>query len=199
MSPEPSEAPAVAGRTLSPGAKLAVELGPLVVFFAANAKLGIFWGTGLFMAAMVVAIGVSYAVERRVAVMPLVALGFVLVFGGLTIALGDEQLIKIKVTAVNALFGAILLGGLAFGRPLLRHVLDSSLQLTDEGWRKLTLRWALFFFSMAVLNEIVRRNVDTPTWVAFKSFGILPLTIVFMLTQAPLLKRYAPPEPPRQA
>jgi len=196
MSPEPS---AAARRTLTPGAKLAVELGPLVVFFAANAKLGIFWGTGLFMAAMAVAVGVSYVVERRVAVMPLVALAFVLVFGGLTLALGDEQLIKIKVTAINALFGAILLGGLAFGRPLLRPVLDASLQLTDEGWRKLTLRWALFFLAMAATNELVRRNVDTSTWVTFKSFGILPLTIVFMLTQAPLLKRHAPPEPPRQA
>jgi intracellular septation protein len=186
-------------RTLSPGAKLGIELGPLVVFFAANAKLGIYWGTGLFMAAMALAVAVSYAVERKVAVMPLVALAFVLVFGGLTIALGDEQLIKIKVTAINALFGAILLGGLAFGRPLLRHVLDSSLQLTDVGWRKLTLRWALFFFGLAALNEMVRRNVDTSAWVAFKSFGILPLTFVFMLAQMPLLKRHAPPEPPREA
>jgi intracellular septation protein len=188
-----------ARRSLSPGAKLAIELGPLVVFFAANAKLGIYWGTGLFMAAMAVAVGTSYAVERKVAVMPLVALGFVLVFGGLTIALEDEVFIKLKVTIVNVLFGAILLVGLAVGKPLLRTVLGASLQLTDEGWRKLTLRWALFFLALAAANEAVWRNVDTSTWVAFKSFGILPLSLVFMLSQAPMLKRHALPEPPPQA
>lgn len=188
-----------ARRSLSPGAKLAIELGPLVVFFAANAKLGIYWGTGLFMAAMAVAVGTSYAVERKVAVMPLVALGFVLVFGGLTIALADEVFIKLKVTIVNVLFGAILLVGLAAGKPLLRTVLGASLQLTDEGWRKLTLRWALFFLALAAANEAVWRNVDTSTWVAFKSFGILPLSLVFMLSQSPMLKRHAPPEPPPQA
>jgi intracellular septation protein len=188
-----------ARRSLSPGAKLAIELGPLVVFFAANAKLGIDWGTGLFMAAMAVAVGTSYAVERKVAVMPLVALGFVLVFGGLTIALADEVFIKLKVTIVNVLFGSILLVGLAVGKPLLRTVLGASLQLTDEGWRKLTLRWALFFLALAAANEAVWRNVDTSTWVAFKSFGILPLSLVFMLSQAPMLKRHALPEPPPHA
>jgi intracellular septation protein len=188
-----------ARRSLSPGAKLAIELGPLVVFFAANAKLGIYWGTGLFMAAMAVAVGTSYAVERKVAVMPLVALGFVLVFGGLTIALADEVFIKLKVTIVNVLFGSILLVGLAVGKPLLRTVLGASLQLTDEGWRKLTLRWALFFLALAAANEAVWRNVDTSTWVAFKSFGILPLSLVFMLSQAPMLKRHALPEPPPHA
>jgi intracellular septation protein len=176
-------------RKLSPGLKLATELGPLVVFFAGNAKLGIYWGTGLFMAAMVVAIAISWAVERKVAVMPLVTLGFVLVFGGLTIALQDEQLIKLKVTFVNLLFGLILLGGLAFGKPLLRHVLDASMQLTHEGWRALTLRWGLYFLALAALNELVWRNSSTDAWVAFKSFGILPLTVVFMLTQMPLIKR----------
>ncbi len=186
-------------RSLSPGAKLAIELGPLVVFFAANAKLGIYWGTGLFMAAMAVAVGTSYVVERRVAVMPLVALGFVLVFGGLTIALADEVFIKLKVTIVNVLFGAILLIGLALGKPLLRTVLGASLQLTDEGWRKLTLRWALFFLALAAANEAVWRNVDTSTWVAFKSFGILPLSLVCMLSQTPMLKRHALPEPPPPA
>jgi intracellular septation protein len=184
MTPSPQQA-----RKLTPGLKLAIELGPLVVFFAGNAKLGIYWGTGLFMAAMVVAIAIAWAVERKVAVMPLVTLGFVLVFGGLTIALQDEQLIKLKVTFVNLLFGLILLGGLAFGKPLLRHVLDASFQLTEQGWRTLTFRWGLYFLAVAGLNEIVWRNTSTDTWVTFKSFGILPLTIVFLLTQMPLIKR----------
>jgi intracellular septation protein len=112
------------------------------------------------------------------------------VFGGLTLFLQNEIFIKLKPTIVNTLFGLVLLGGLYFRKPLLQIVLDSMFELTEEGWRKLTLRWALFFFALAVLNEIVWRTQTTDFWVSFKVFGIMPLTIAFALAQTPLLLRY---------
>ncbi len=95
----------------------------------------------------------------------------VLVFGGLTLWLQDDLFIKMKPTIVNSLFGMALLGGLAFGKPLLPYVLDSVFQLTQEGWRQLTLRWGLFFFLLAAINEVVWRMFSTDFWVAFKVWG----------------------------
>ena len=117
---------------------------------------------------------------------------FVLVFGGLTVALNDELFIKLKPTIVNTLFGVILLGGLAMGRPLLRPLLGAVFALNETGWRKLSFRWALFFFALAIVNEIVWRNVTTDMWVNFKVFGIMPLTVLFSLAQMPLIARYRP-------
>ena len=126
--------------------------------------------------------------------MPVVTAIVVVVFGGLTLVLHDETFIKLKPTIIYVLFGGVLLGGLAFGKPLLGLVFDSVFHLTDEGWRKLTLRWALFFFALAVLNEIVWRTQTTDTWVSFKVFGVVPLTFVFAALQYPLLQKYAAPE-----
>ena len=123
--------------------------------------------------------------------MTIVTAVIVLVFGGLTLFLHNDMFIKIKPTIIYALFGGVLLGGLIFGKPLLGTVLDSMFQLTEEGWRKLTLRWALFFFALAILNEIVWRNTSTNVWVDFKVFGVTPLTLIFGALQVPLLKRYA--------
>jgi intracellular septation protein len=100
-----------------------------------------------------------------------------------------------KPTIVNVLFGTALLGGLWFGRPLLGYVFDSVFRLTDEGWRKLTFRWGLFFFLLAALNEVIWRSFSTDIWVSFKVFGIMPLTVLFTLTQMPLIQRHALPEP----
>jgi intracellular septation protein len=184
---------------LPPLLKLALELGPLVLFFLANAyadRFGVpserrlFAATGLFIAATLVALGLHYALVRRLPIMPLVSGVVVVVFGGLTLLLNDELFIKLKPTIVNTLFGLVLLGGLAFGRPLLALVLDSMLSLTEEGWRKLTFRWGLFFLGLAVLNEIVWRTQDTDFWVGFKVFGIMPLTVLFALAQTPLLMRH---------
>jgi len=122
--------------------------------------------------------------------MPVVSGIVVVVFGGLTLFLQDETFIKLKPTIVNTMFGLALLGGLYFRKPLLQIVLDSVFDLTDEGWRKLTLRWALFFFALAALNEIVWRTQTTDFWVSFKVFGIMPLTIAFALAQTPLLLRH---------
>ena len=182
-------------KRLHPLAKLALELGPLVLFFLSNQRAGIFAATALFVGATVVALGLHYALVRKLPIMPLVSGVVVGVFGGLTIALQDEVFIKLKPTIVNTLFGVTLLGGLYFRKPLLAMVLDSMFTLTDEGWRKLTLRWALFFFVLAALNEIVWRTQPTDVWVSFKVFGIMPLTVAFALAQMPLLMRHEVKEP----
>jgi intracellular septation protein len=122
--------------------------------------------------------------------MTLVTAVIVVVFGGLTLVLHNELFIKVKPTIIYVLFGGVLIGGLVFNKPLLGMVFDQMFHLTEEGWRKLTLRWALFFFALAVLNEIVWRTQSTDTWVTFKAFGVLPLTFIFAAFQYPLLQRY---------
>jgi len=176
---------------LKPLLKLALDLGPLVLFFAANGRYGIFAATGVFMAAVLAALLVSYVLTRRLPIMPVITAIIVVVFGGLTLVLHDATFIKVKPTIIYGLFGGVLIGGLSFNKPLLGVVFDSLFHLSEEGWRKLTLRWAMFFFALAVLNEIVWRNVSTDTWVTFKIFGVLPLTLLFGALQVPLLKRYA--------
>jgi intracellular septation protein len=175
---------------LNPLLKLTLDIGPLILFFAANARFGIYVATGAFMVAVVVALGVSYALTRHLPVMPLVTAIIVLVFGGLTLVLHDELFIKLKPTIIYVLFGSVLLGGLAFRKPLLGMVFDSVFNLTEEGWRKLTVRWVLFFFVLAVLNEIVWRTQTTDFWVSFKLFGVVPLTFVFGALQIRLLTKY---------
>lgn len=170
--------------------KLLVEIGPLVVFFVVNARADIFWGTGCFMAATVVSLIASRALFGKIPTMPLVSGFFVVVFGALTLYLQDDHFIKMKPTIVNTLFAVILLGGLLAGHSLLRHVFGEVFKLTEEGWRKLTIRWALFFLVLAVLNEIVWRSFSTDTWVSFKVFGIMPLTMLFAMSQIGLLKQH---------
>ncbi len=185
-------------KDLNPILKLALELGPLGVFFFANARSGIYMATGAFMVATLIALGVSYALTRRLPIMPVVTGVIVLVFGSLTLWLHDDTFIKMKPTIVNALFGFTLLGGLLFGRSLLGYVFDSVFHLTDEGWRTLTFRWGLFFLALAVLNEVIWRGAQvylpdpvaaTDLWVKFKVFGIMPLTFLFTLSQLPLIQR----------
>jgi intracellular septation protein len=171
-------------------ARILVEWGPLIAFFIANAWGGIFWATGVFMAATTIALAVSWTLTRKLAMVPLIGAVFVAVFGGLTLWLQNDTFIKVKVTLVNALFGTIPLTGLYFGKLFLKLVFGEALKMDDAGWRILTLRWGLFFFVVAGLNEIIWRTVSTDLWVNFKVFGILPLTLLFALSQAPLMNRH---------
>jgi intracellular septation protein len=176
---------------LNPLLKLTLDIGPLVLFFLANSRFGIFAATGAFMVAVVAALLVSYTMTRQWPIMPVVTAIVVVVFGGLTLALHDETFIKLKPTIIYVLFGGILLGGYILEKPFLAILFDSMFHLTPEGWRKLTLRWALFFFALAVLNEAIWRTQSTDFWVNFKLFGFVPITFVFAALQYPLLMRYA--------
>jgi len=174
----------------NPILKLALEIGPLALFFLTNAKAGIFWATAVFMVAILVSLTITWLLERRLPILPLVTGVFVLVFGGLTLILQDELFIKLKPTIVNTLFAVILLGGLLWGKSFLKSLMGSMFSMTDQGWRILTIRWALFFIVLAVLNEIVWRNTTTDNWVSFKVFGIMPLTLIFSIMQLPTMNRH---------
>lgn len=180
----------MAPKQINPALKFALEIGPLLIFFIANARAGIFAGTAVFMVAIVIALAVSYALTRHLPVMALVSAFVVLVFGGLTLILHDELFIKLKPTIIYVLFAAVLIGGLIFRKPLLAVVFGQVFNLTQEGWRKLTVRWIVFFFVLAVINEIVWRTQTTDFWVSFKVFGVVPLTFLFAALQYPLLVKY---------
>lgn len=195
---------------LNPVLKLVLELGPLVIFFFVNARgealierfqlenlfpQPIFLATAVFMVAMLVSIAASWILSRHLAIMPLITGVVVLVMGGLTLWLQDDTFIKVKPTIVNVFFGAVLLIGLAFGRSLLAYVFDAAFALDEQGWRKLTMRWGLFFFFLAALNELVWRTQSTDFWVAFKVWGTMPLTMIFALAQLPLMQKHMLPDP----
>ena len=187
---------------LHPAVKLALELGPLVIFFLGNSYADRFGvapdhrivaATGVFVAATLVSLALHFLLVRRLPIMPLVSGVVVVIFGGLTIALNDATFIKLKPTIVNTLFGLVLLAGAYWNKPVLATVLDSMFNLTEEGWTKLTVRWGVFFFVLAALNEIVWRTQTDDAWIKFKTFGIMPLTLVFALAQTPLIMRYERP------
>jgi intracellular septation protein len=177
-------------KALNPMLKFALELGPLALFFIAYGRLGIFAATGVLMASVLVTLGVSYAMLKRIPIMPLVTAVIVVIFGSLTLIFHDETLIKIKPTALYILFGAALFVGLWLKKPLLKILFDGAIQVSEEGWRKLTWRWAFFFLGLAILNEIVWRTQTTDLWVKFKTFGFLPITLLFAVSQAPLIMKY---------
>lgn len=178
-------------RAANPFLKLALELGPLIVFFVANSRGDVFVATGSFMAATAVSLAASWLLMRRLPVMPLVSGAVVMVFGGLTLALQDDLFIKLKPTIVNLLFAGALFAGVTMNKPLLAIVFDQAFELTHRGWMKLSVRWAWFFVVLAAINEIVWRTQTTDFWVAFKVWGIMPITMIFAMAQAPLLQRYS--------
>jgi intracellular septation protein len=190
----------------SPMAKLAIDLGPLIIFFAVNAWLGIFAATGAFMAAIAAAMIVSKIKYRHISPMLWFSGVMVLVLGGITIWLHDETFIKIKPTIYYTTVAALLLFGLYTGRNLLKAVLGTAYPgLSERGWQLLTRNWAVFFLIMALINEAVWRTTSTEFWIGFKLWGFLPATFIFALANVPMLMRHGmqlekakeePPVPP---
>ncbi|MCH8998063.1 MAG: septation protein A [Proteobacteria bacterium] len=170
--------------------KPTVDYGPLAVFLLVYIKAGLLAATGALIAATAVSVAVALWAERRMPWMPFTTAVVVGIFGGLTLWSGDDIFIKMKPTIVQALFAAVLLGGLAFGRPLLKPLLGAAWPMDDAGWRRLSLRFALFFVVMAALNEAVWRTQSTDVWVTFKVFGLMGLTLLFSIAQAPLMMRH---------
>ncbi len=171
--------------------KLVLDLGPLLIFFAAFKWGGFFIATGAFMAAIAVALAIGYAFERKLSPMPIFTAVLVMIFGGLTLYLQSEIFLKVKVTILYGFFGLILLGGLVAGRLFIKYVFAEAFELDDAGWKKLTLRWGIFFLALAALNEVIWRQTSTEFWVEFKVWGILPLILIFAVAQTPLLLKHA--------
>ena len=216
--------------TENPWLKLALEVGPLLIFFAAYSygadlaawagfanfgltdaeaatvatggdgaqaalsKTKIMAATAVFMPTMLIAVAISWFVSKKIPVMPMFSLVLVLLFGGLTLWLQNETFFKMKPTILNAFFGAALLGGLAMGKMFLKVIFQEGWTITDEGWRILTIRWALFFFFMAILNEIVWRNFSSDAWVQFKVWGNFPITMIFAIFQMRTIMKHQLPE-----
>lgn len=208
---EIKEKPAAAKPATSPWLKMTLELGPLILFFFANARpklfapyahlvlpahllvgenAGLFTATAVLIPAVLIALAVSYAQIRRLPVMPLVTAILVVIFGALTIYFQDPRFIKMKPTILYAVFGLALLGGLYLKKPILEVVLDNAMPLTEQGWRILTLRWGLFFLALAILNEVIWRTQSNNVWVAFKFPGVVILIFLFTLAQVPLMMRH---------
>jgi intracellular septation protein len=191
-------------REVGTALRLILDLGPLVLFFVANAKFGVFTGTAIFIAAFVVALVVSFVLTRRLSALQLFSGFLVIVMGGLTIWLHNETFIKIKPTIYYALVSALLLFGLATRRPLLKSVLGSAYPgLDPSGWSKLTRNWAIFFLVMAIANEAVWRQVTTAQWISYKLWVALPATFLFAIANVPMLLKHGlnadetePPELP---
>jgi intracellular septation protein len=170
--------------------RLVLDLGPLLIFFAAFRFFGIYAATGVFMAAIVAALAIGSAIERKLSPMPLFTAVLVLIFGGLTLYLKNDMFIKMKPTVLYGFFGVLLLGGLRFNRLFIKYVFAQAFDLDNAGWKKLTVRWGLFFLALGVLNEIVWRSTSTATWVSFKVWAIIPLIFLFALAQTPLVMKH---------
>ena len=181
-------------KTLSPGLKLATDIGPLLIFGAVYYFYDITRATIAIVIATLVALAFAYSVEKKIARMPAISGLIVTVFGGMAVLLNDPKFFYIKPTIVSCLFAGILLVGVAMKKPLLKMLFEDALELQDEGWAKLTWRWIFFFIATAILNEIVWRNFEESVWVSYKVFGVLPLTFLFTLAQAPLIMKYQLPE-----
>ena len=171
--------------------KSLIEIIPLILFFIANAKYGIIVATKIFVITTIIALVVSYLHLKKVSTPLLITSFLVLIFGGLTIFFKDATFIKLKPTIVYFLFSSFLLLGLMLKKNFLKIYLSNLIKLNEVGWNILTKRWAIFFLTMAILNEIIWRNFSTDFWVSFKVFGFLPITIIFMILQNNLMKKYS--------
>ena len=175
---------------MKPLIKLITEVGPLAVFFIGNSKFGIFPATAAFMVATAIAIPISWKIEGKLPIMPIIIGVFVVFFGSLTLIFQDPTFIKIKPTIVNLVFAAgLIISRAFFQKNVLKIIFNKAFNLTERGWRVLNIRWSFFFIFLAILNEIVWRNYSTEIWISFKLWGIMPLTIVWTLAQMPLVSK----------
>ncbi len=170
--------------------RLVLDLGPLLVFFLAYRAFGLLAATAALIVFTAVSLIITYAMEKKIAVMPLVSGIAVAIFGSMTLLLQDELFIKMKPTFVNLLFASILLGGVYFKKPLLKYLLGEAMQMQEKGWMILSMRWGVYFVFLAALNECIWRNFSTDFWVNFKVFGMFTCTIIFTMSQIPLIKKY---------
>ena len=170
--------------------RLALDLGPLFVFFATFEFAGIFTATAIFMVAVLAALALGWHLEKKLSPIPLITAVLVVIFGGLTLYLRNDVFIKMKPTVLYTIFGTTLLGGLCFNRIFIKYVFAEAFDLTEKGWRGLTWRWGIFFLALAGLNEAVWRNTSTATWVSFKVWGIMSMIFLFALAQTPFLLRH---------
>ncbi len=170
--------------------KFILDMAPIVGFIAAYYFYDLMAATAVLMVATFISLIVIYAVERKVALAPLITGIMVGVFGAMTLLTQNDYFIKVKPTIVNMILAAILLIGAAFGKPLLKYVLEVAFKMTEKGWLGLSIRWGIFFIFLAILNEIIWRNFSTEFWVNFKLFGMLPLNILFWIVHVPYLQRH---------
>lgn len=181
---------AAPAKRASPLTRLLSDLGPLIIFFGVFEYFGIYAATGAFMVAICASLAAGYMREHRLLPMPLFTAVLVLIFGGLTLYLHNAVFIKVKVTVLYGFFGALLLGGLWFNRLFIKYAFAEAFELDETGWRKLTLRWGIFFLFLACANEFIWRSYSTQTWVWFKVWAILPLIFLFALAQTPLVLKH---------
>ena len=170
---------------------LALDFGPLLVFFLGYKFLGMIVGTAAFMVAIVIAVIVSKWKLGRVSPMLWLSAALVLFFGGLTIYFHDQSFIQLKPTIIYAFFALMLFAGLARGKPLLKYLLQAAYDgLSHTGWMKLSRNWALFFVAMAIANEAMRRSLSFDTWLAVKVWGVTIVSVIFAAANIPMLMRH---------
>ena len=174
-----------------PGWSLAIDYGPLVLFFLAYKFTNVFTGTAVFMGAIAVAVAISKWRLGRVSPMLWLSAILVIGFGGLTIWFHDPKFIQIKPTIIYALLSGLLFGGLAMGKPLLKYVLEAGYDgLSERGWIILSRNWAFFFAAMAVINQILVATLDFGTWLTVKVWGLTILSFLFAMANIPVLTKH---------
>lgn len=182
---------------LSPGMRMLIDFGPLAVFFLVNSYAPglqiqrIITATTAFMIAMVAAMLLSWWKAKHISPMLWITAALVLPFGALTIYFHDQSFIQMKPTIVYTMFAVILGYGLIAKKPLLQLLLETAYPgLSAKGWRLLTINWTGFFIAMAVLNEAMRHALNWDQWVTFKTWAVIPMTLVFAMLNIPMLLKH---------
>ena len=181
-----------------------LEFGPVIAFFVAYMRMketiytiagsdyqGFIVVTALFVPLLLICTAVLWKLTGKISPMQIMTVVLVTVFGGLTVWLNDDRFIKMKPTLIYLIFGGILGVGLLRGQSYLRVVMQEALPMQDAGWMILTRRATGFFFSLAVLNEVIWRSFSTDIWVYFKTFGLTVALFAFFMMQGTLLAKYA--------